>query len=64
MGICACVEQIVRKFVWGSFEDGIKPALVKWAICFQPILTGGLGLRKWELQNKAFFNEDGILTGD
>lgn len=54
MRVCACIENIVQNFMWGSFENGIKPALVKWDTCYQPILKGDLGLHKLEFQNKAF----------
>lgn len=54
LGVCAQIEQIVRKFVWCSTSGGQKLALVKWETCCKPILNGGLGMRKLVPQNVAY----------
>lgn len=54
IGVCERIEQIVRTFVWGSSSSGNKVPLVKWETCCQPLLKGGLGLRRLVPQNTSY----------
>lgn len=54
LGVCAQIEQIVRKFVLGSSDGTHKTTLVKWDTCCQPVMTSGLGLRRLIPLNSSF----------
>lgn len=51
VGVCDQIEQVVRRFIWGSFNNEHKVALVRWDSCCQPYSYGGIGLRRMIPQN-------------
>lgn len=55
--VCDYIEQIVRKFVWGSTSSARKMTLVKWETCCKPLEPGRLGIRRMMPQNLL------LLTG-
>lgn len=42
-GLCDEIEQMVRNFIWGSYNETRKPALVNWDSVSQPRHIVGLG---------------------
>lgn len=46
IGVCENIEQIVRRFVWGSSERVNQPTLVNWDSCCLSKWLGGLGMNK------------------
>lgn len=46
-------EQIYRGFLWGSFDEKKRPALVAWESACVPKKYGGLGLKQMGLWNTA-----------
>ena len=51
------IEKLQWNFLWGSFEDEPKIHLVKWATVCAPISSGGLGIGKIRLFNKALLGK-------
>ena len=45
--------KLQRNFLWGGIGDEPKFHLVKWATVCSPIASGGVGIRKVRLFNKA-----------
>lgn len=52
--ICERIEQIVRRFLWGGSNEVSKMTVVNWETCCQPLLKGGLGLRRLLPQSMSF----------
>ncbi|GMI89923.1 hypothetical protein like AT3G24255 [Hibiscus trionum] len=52
--ICAEIEKLIRKFIWGSTENASKASLVNWESICQPLDHGGLGFRRIHDFNVAF----------
>ncbi|KAJ4843273.1 hypothetical protein Tsubulata_009883 [Turnera subulata] len=52
--ICAKIEKVCRKFIWGDKDDGRKVHLINWKTVCQPRGCGGVGLKKMGAMNQAF----------
>ncbi|KAL4626758.1 hypothetical protein ACB092_05G120500 [Castanea dentata] len=55
--VAARLENVQRKFLWGSSEGGFKYPLVAWDKVCLPIEMGGLGLRKVVSFNQALLGK-------
>ncbi|KAE8702100.1 hypothetical protein F3Y22_tig00110503pilonHSYRG00817 [Hibiscus syriacus] len=53
-GICDEIKRLIRGFIWGRTESGGGVSLVKWETICNPIIKGGLGMKKLSTQNDAF----------
>ena len=49
--------KLQRNFLWGGIGDEPKFHLVKWATVCSPIASGGVGIRKVRLFNKALLGK-------
>ncbi|KAL4279829.1 hypothetical protein GQ457_03G024220 [Hibiscus cannabinus] len=52
--LCADMEKLIRRFLWGSSNEKRGMPLVKWEIAQAPMLAGGLGMKDLYQQNRAF----------
>ena len=55
--VAARIERIQRNFLWGALEDVFKYPLVAWDKVCLPIESGGLGIRRIGLFNKALLKK-------
>ena len=55
--VAARIERIQRNFLWGVSEDVFKYPLVAWDKVCLPIESGGLGIRRIGLFNKALLGK-------
>lgn len=54
VGVCDQIEQVMRRFIWGSTTNEPKVALVRWDSCCMPLQKGGIGLRRLLSQNVSY----------
>lgn len=54
------IENIVRQFIWGSYNEVKKMTLVSWDSTCQPKENGGLGLRHLRDHNTSFMMKIGF----
>lgn len=54
LGVCEQIEQLVRRFIWGSTILEPKISFVRWDSYCQPIPKKGIGHRKMILQNESY----------
>lgn len=54
LGFCREIDNITRRFLWGSLDDAKKIHLMNWSTVCQDKNNGGLGLKPAELVNKAY----------
>ncbi|KAK5810379.1 hypothetical protein PVK06_025691 [Gossypium arboreum] len=47
-------EKLAWQFIWGTTNTACKVSIIKWESCYQPVESGGLGIRRLEVQNKSF----------
>ncbi|KAA3464882.1 LINE-1 reverse transcriptase isogeny [Gossypium australe] len=59
-GVCAEIEKMVRRFIWGGSEGQSKLSLVAWDSICQPSSRGGLGIRQLGDQNTSFLMKIGF----
>ena len=55
--MAARIERIQRNFLWGALEDVFKYPLVAWDKVCLPIESGGLGIQRIGLFNKALLGK-------
>ncbi|KAK5784519.1 hypothetical protein PVK06_039043 [Gossypium arboreum] len=53
-GLCDEIDQMVKQFIWGSYNEVKKMTLVSWDSVCQPRVHGGLGLRHSMEHNTSF----------
>ena len=55
--MAARIERIQRNFLWDASEDVFKYPLVAWDKVCLPVESGGLGIRRIGLFNKALLGK-------
>ena len=55
--MAARIERIQRNFLWGASEDVFKYPLVAWDKVCLPVESGGLGIQRIRLFNKALLGK-------
>lgn len=56
-GILNSCNKIMRSFLWGGVEGNKRVAWIKLEKVCKPKALGGLGLREWDIFNKALLGK-------
>ncbi|XP_057450142.1 uncharacterized protein LOC130741304 [Lotus japonicus] len=56
-GVVKRCKRILRTFLWGGVEGHRKLAWIKWDVVCKPKKLGGLGIKNWNLFNKALLGK-------
>ena len=57
MSVAHRLEKLQRDFLWGGLEDDHKFHLVNWKQTYAPLQSGGLGIKKMAVFNKALLGK-------
>ncbi|XP_057424037.1 uncharacterized protein LOC130717711 [Lotus japonicus] len=56
-GVIQTCKRIMRTFLWGGAEGHKKLAWIKWDVVCKPKEMGGLGIKNWNVFNKALLGK-------